>query len=178
MGTQGLKSNKNLWTPSQNRDSVSLICLVTRQRYKSSQHLCCLRSWKGKGKAGESGSDPQLTEPRTAGRSPGKNRGDRRHPALIRGQPAKHQPANGACTAPGSPRAFMETFFNSLCATRALFLMACTKANPPLTCSSPGPAACRCSPTVTASSSGQDAVRWHSRGSKGPTLPRRRAAAT
>lgn len=99
--------------PSQDRDSVSLIRLVTRQRYKFPQHLCCLRSWKGKGKARlEVGVTPSSLSPAQRGGALGRieeTEGTQRCSGGSR-LPAKHQPANGACTAPGSPRAFTETF--------------------------------------------------------------------
>ena len=123
--------------PSQNRDSVSLICLVTRQRYKFPQHLCCLRSWKGKGKKRlEVGVTPSSLRPEQRGGALGENRGDRRHPAPLRGQQAAskcRQPENMVWRALGSRERFNGDIFNSLCTRRAPFLMACTKANPALT---------------------------------------------
>lgn len=89
--------------PSQNRDSISLICLVTRQRYKFPQHLCCLRSWKGNGKRPEVGVTPSSLGPEQQGGALGENRGDRRHRAPLHGQQAAskcRQPENTGWKSP------------------------------------------------------------------------------
>lgn len=137
--------------PSQNRDSVSLICLVTRQRYKFPQHLCCLRSWRGKGKPRpEVRVTPSSLSPAQQGCALERIEETEGTQLCSGGSrlPAKHQPGNGAAEL-RQPQGFHGDVFNSLCATRAPFLMACTKANPALTCNLPGPAACPCSPAVT-----------------------------
>lgn len=71
--------------PSQNRGSVSLICLVTRQGYKFPQHLCCLRNWKTKGerKRLEVGVTPGWLRPKQRGGALAADGGDRSHPALL-----------------------------------------------------------------------------------------------
>lgn len=129
--------------PSQNHDSVSLICLVTRRRYKFPQHLCCLRNWKGKGKKRlEVVVTPSSLSPEQRGGALGENRGDRRHPALLRGQQAAskcRQPENMVWRALGSQECFNGDIFNSLCTRRTPLLMACTKANPALTYNLPNP---------------------------------------
>jgi len=129
--------------PSQNRDSVSQICLVTRQRYKFPQHLCCLRSWKGKGKKRlEVGVTPSSLRPEQQGGALGENRGDRRHPAPLQGQQAaskRQQPENMVRRALGSRECFNRDIFNSLCTRRAPFLMTRTKANPALIYNLPNP---------------------------------------
>lgn len=121
--------------PWQNCDSLSLICVVTRQRYKFPQHLWCLRSWKGKGKKKrlEVGVTPSSLGPEQQGGALRENRGDRRHPAPLQGQQAASkycQPENMVWRAPGSWEGFNGDIFNNLCTRRAAFFMVFDKSKP------------------------------------------------
>lgn len=132
------------------------------------------------------GVTPGSLRPEQRGGALGENRGDRRYPALLRGQQAAskcRQPENMVWRALGSRECFNGDIFNSLCTRRAPFLMACTKADPALTYNLPNPSCLSllsgCCHDRHLPAQGEEAVTRQSWSGKGPhAAPTSWAAAT